>query len=247
MIQDIADSFSAYAKALGMISRHNLWRHIIIPGLVSVVALLLLLAGPVVWFANSTVEQSIVNLIPWEGMRSVGEKLADTLVLVLNVFFIFFIGKYIVLAVVSPFMGALSEKVESIVTGKQVPSDSNFFQDLLRGITVSLRNLMYELLFTLLILPLNLIPVIGSVVATVLGLSVEAYYAGFGNMDYTLERKRYNVGQSVTYVKSRRGKAIGNGLAFLGVLLIPILGWFLAPALGTIAATLTMLGEGEKI
>ncbi|MEZ4772794.1 MAG: EI24 domain-containing protein [Bacteroidia bacterium] len=246
MIKDISDSLSAYGKALRMIGQYNLWRYIMIPGLVSVVAIFLLLAGPVVWFANSSVEQMIVDMIPIEGLKGIAEGLADVLVLLITVFFIFFFGKYIVLAVVSPFMGALSEKIEEIETGKKVLSDSHFFADLIRGITVSLRNLLIEIFLTLLILPLHLIPVIGTIAATALSVSVEAYFAGFGNMDYTLERKRYSVGQSVSFIRQNRSKAIGNGLGFLGILMIPVLGWFMAPALATIAATITSLSVLQK-
>ncbi|MDX2249261.1 MAG: EI24 domain-containing protein [Bacteroidia bacterium] len=241
MIKDITDSISAYGSALGMISQHNLWRYIIIPGLVSMGVMFLLVAGPVVWFANSSVEQTVVNMIPWEGMKGVAEGAADVIIFLLTTLIIFFLGKYIVLAVVSPFMGALSEKVEKIVTGKEVPNDSNFLVDLIRGIRVSLRNLVRELFFTLMFLLLNFIPIIGSIAATVLTLGVEAFYAGFGNMDYTLERKRYSVSQSVIFVKQNRGVAIGNGLVFLGLLLIPVLGWFLAPAFATISATVMCL------
>jgi CysZ protein len=56
-------------------------------------------------------------------------------------------------------------------------------------------------------------------------------------LDYTLERF-YTVRQSVDFSQRHRGMAIGNGAVFLGLLAVPILGLFLAPALATAAATI---------
>ncbi|MCB0844735.1 MAG: EI24 domain-containing protein [Bacteroidetes bacterium] len=241
MIKDIFSSISVYGKAINLITTHNLWRFVIIPGLVSVAVMLLLALGPGMYFANSDLDATLAGMIPWEWLQPVAEIIADSLVFMLTLLLIFFVGKYIILIVASPFMGALSEKVEAIVTGRTVPSDSNFVQDLVRGIRISLRNLIREIFLTLLFLLFNLVPVIGSLIGAILTFAVEAYYAGFGNMDYTLERKRYNVSQSVQFVSENRGVAIGNGVVFLGLLLIPVIGWFLAPAFATVAATVMCL------
>ena len=64
---------------------------------------------------------------------------------------------------------------------------------------------------------------------------VQAYYAGFGNMDYTLERYHDTRG-SINYVRDHKGFAIGNGAVFLMLLAIPILGMLLAPFLGAVSS-----------
>ena len=67
------------------------------------------------------------------------------------------------------------------------------------GIRINLRNLGKELLLTIPILIIGLIPVIG-IISTVLLFLMQAYYAGFGNMDYTLER-HFNYKQSIQFVR----------------------------------------------
>ena len=92
-----------------------------------------------------------------------------------------------------------------------------------------------ELLLTIPILLLGFIPVIG-LFSTVLLFLVQAYYAGFGNMDYTLERHfKYN--ESLQFVSNHRGLAIGNGIVFMLFLLIPVIGVILVLPLSVTAAS----------
>ena len=64
---------------------------------------------------------------------------------------------------------------------------------------------------------------------------------GYGFMDYTLERKRYTIRQSVAFIHQHRGLTLGIGLvANLGMLL-PFLGWLLVPTYATVAATIEIM------
>ena len=187
MIQDIFKGLGAYKSTLGFISRHRLWGYVIFPGLICMVLISLLFFGTLHWLDVDTLSDRLTGIFPeWLAwLEASVQWLLDhgalylILALVFSVIF-FFIGKYIVLIIAAPFMGPLSEKVEAIVRGHKIKITSNFIQDLIRGIRISLRNLIRELGLTLLFLFLNFIPVIGSIVATVLTLTLEAYYAGFG-------------------------------------------------------------------
>ena len=78
---------------------------------------------------------------------------------------------------------------------------------------------------------------------------VQAYYAGFGNIDYTLER-HFNYKDSISFVKQHRGFAIGNGIIFMLFLLIPIIGVILVLPLSVTAAstkTIELLKVENKI
>ena len=153
--------------------------------------------------------------------------------------------KYIALIVSAPFLGPLSEKIESLATGQPAPKFNlkDMTTDMMRAVRISLRNVVRELFWTILFfIVLNLlIPVVGSILYAVAAFMLQAYYAGFGDMDPALERRRYGVRQRVAYVRSHKGLALGNGIVFVLLMLIPVLGWFLAPALGTAAATLDVV------
>nr|WP_321411010.1 EI24 domain-containing protein [uncultured Carboxylicivirga sp.] len=139
-----------------------------------------------------------------------------------------YIGGYIILIALSPVFAFLSERTEKILTGSEVPFNTNqFLKDIWRGIVLALRNLAVEMLFTLLLFIISFIPVVGWFSAIVL-FFISAYFYGFSFMDYTFERRKFNVQSSVRYMRSNKGLAIGNGLIFALVLLIPLIGVTLA-------------------
>lgn len=241
MFSSLTETIDSYSRAIGMIAKHRLTKFIILPGLISLVVMILLVGGIWTWFTQSSIEEWVVDLWPFDWGVGVIEGIADFLVLMLLLVSIFFLAKYIVMVVVSPFMGTLSEKVEAIVTGKQEPSTANFISDLIRGLRIALRNIFWELSLTLLLLFMNIIPVIGNAISFVGTILVQSYYAGFGSMDYTLERKRFSISDSIGFVRKNRMAAVGNGGLFLAIFLIPVAGWFLAPAFATIAGTVVVL------
>ena len=91
------------------------------------------------------------------------------------------------------------------------------------------------LLLTIPILLIGFIPIIG-LISTPLLFLVQSYYAGFGNMDYTLER-HLSYRQSIQFVRNHKGIALGNGMVFMMLLLIPILGIILVLPLSVTAAS----------
>jgi len=99
--------------------------------------------------------------------------------------------KHLVIILVSPFMSPLSQKIEEQLHGHQGHYEgfqmSRALKELWRGLRMALRNIIRELLFVIPLFFLSFIPAIG-VVTTVLIFLIQAFYAGFGNMDYTLER-----------------------------------------------------------
>jgi len=139
-----------------------------------------------------------------------------------------YVGGYIILIALSPAFAFLSERTEKILTSSDVPFNwKQFLKDIWRGVVLALRNLAVEMLFTLLLFIISFIPVVGWFTAVVLFL-ISAYFYGFSFMDYTFERRKFNVKTSIRYMRSNKGLAIGNGLIFALVLLIPFIGVTLA-------------------
>jgi CysZ protein len=155
-------------------------------------------------------------------------------------FFYFSLFKYLFLILGSPVFSYLSEKTESIIEGKEfIFSSTVFYHDIRRGIRLALRNFGWQTVYTIFILLLSLIPLIGSIAPVISGL-VECYFYGFSMLDYSCERHKLSPSASISFISRRRGLAIGNGLVFYLMHFIPFLGWVLAPSYALVAATISL-------
>jgi len=148
----------------------------------------------------------------------------------------FSLFKYIWLIVGSPVFAYLSEKTEAIVQGKTSRIDFNQLKrDALRGCAIAARNALWQTVYMVTILLLTLVPLIGWA-TPLLAVLLDCYYFGFSMLDYSSERKNVSPTESIYFIGSHRGLAIGNGLVFY--LMHPVI--LIAPAYAIIAATLSM-------
>ncbi|MFG6685420.1 EI24 domain-containing protein [Mariniflexile sp. HNIBRBA6329] len=235
MVKNIILGIKAYFGAFSLISKLKLWKFFAIPMLISFVTAILI--GISAYGLSDNIGYYISKLWVWEWGKSTFATIGN----IIGGLFIILIGlilfKHIIMALSAPFMSPVSEKIEAHLTGnlKHNHRKTNFSEQLWRGIRINIRNLSLELLLTIPILLLGFIPIIG-IISTVLLFLVQAYYAGFGNMDYTLER-HFKYHESIQFVKRNRGLAIGNGIVFMLFLLIPVIGVILVLPLSVTAAS----------
>ncbi len=200
MVKGFLSGVTAYARAFQIIAEQRLWGYFLAPSIICIVLGILIFGTA--WSISGDIGSWMIKLYPFETGRSVLEKIASVFGGLFVVAFGLIIFKQLVLAISSPFMSPLSEKVEQKLTGKTgaIPfSFSRFFRDLIRGLTIALRNIIRELFFTFLLFLLGLIPIFAPFTA-ILNFIVQAFYAGFGNMDFLLER-HYNVRGSVRFAR----------------------------------------------
>jgi CysZ protein len=236
VVGSFVQGITAYGRALEFINRHKLWSYVLVPMLISLVLGLLVLSTA--WAYSDDLGQWIMEKYPWQRGRSALESASSFLGGLIFVVFGLLVFRHVVMALSAPVMSPLSEKIEEIVTGRhgQVSfSVQKAIGDLVRGIRISLRNVLRELVLTLLLSLFGLIPVFSIFSAAGIFL-IQSYYAGFGNIDFTLER-HYGVRDAVRFVRRHAGLAIGNGVVFM-LLLFTGIGFVLALPLGTVAATL---------
>ncbi len=236
MLRETIDGVKAYAHAVQLVFRLRLWFYVIVPGLISLFLGLAIFGAA--WGTSDDIGAWLLSFYPFDWGRAALEKIAQVFggIFVIALGLILF--KHLVLAITSPIMSLLSEKVERSLRGYSPDAPFSLKQalrDLARGLRLALRNLVRELFYTLLLLFLGLIlPVLAPFLSAAIFL-VQAFYAGFGNMDFALER-HFGVRQSIAFGKKHRGLAIGNGAVFL-LLLFTGIGFLFALPLSTIAAT----------
>ena len=236
MLKSIFSGIKAYAIAFEFISELKLWKYFVIPILISIATALCI--GFLAYGLSDNIGYYISKIWVWEWGKetfsSIGNFLGGLFIIVIGLI----LYKHIIMALSAPFMSPVSEKIEGHLTNKLNHNHRNtsFQQQLWRGIRINVRNLGMELLLTIPIVIIGFIPVIGFISPVLLFL-VQAYYAGFGNMDYTLERHfKYN--NSLSFVRKHRGLAIGNGTIFMLFLLIPVIGVILVLPLSVTAASI---------
>lgn len=243
MFRNFLDGFTAYSRAWDYIRDLRLWGYFLIPALISIV--LAIGVGALAWSLSDNVGAWLIGWIPWGG------KVVDTLGRIFGGLLVAAAGlavfRTLVLIVAGPFMSPLSEKVEAYMRG--TPSKGGLrpgriVAEIVRGIRVNVRNLFWELLLTLLLVVLGLIIPFLSPLTPLLIFGVQAFYAGFGNMDFTLER-HFGYRDSVRFARDFRWLAIGNGAAYL-LLLFTGIGFLVALPLGTAAATMETVERIEK-
>jgi CysZ protein len=235
MIQNIFRGLQVYTGAYGLISKLKLWKYFVIPVIISIVVFTMIFVSA--YGLSDNLGEWMAGIWIWE----TGKATFTAISTFIGGIVIFAIGlilyKHIIMALSSPFMSPVSEKIEAYFTGKPAKNyvSTNFYKQLVRGIRIGLRNLSKELLYTIPILILKFIPVV-NIFSTILLFLVQAYYAGFANMDYTLER-HFKYKDSVAFIRQHRGLAIGNGIGFLLLLLIPVVGVLLVLPLSVTSAT----------
>jgi len=238
MIKNILKGIKAYSGTFKLMSKLGLWKYFMIPMLISVVTATLI--GVIAYSLSDNIGHFIAQIWVWEWGKEAFTAISSFIGGIAIVAIGLILYKHIIMALSAPFMSPVSEKIERHFMGlnpkeTHVHRNTSFKEQLWRGIRINVRNLGKELLITIPILLLKLIPVV-NIFSTILLFLVQAYYAGFGNMDYTLER-HFKYKESIRFVGKYRGIAIGNGIVFMLCLLIPVIGFIIVLPLSVTAAS----------
>ena len=253
MLKEIVIAIQSYFRAHQFIRKHRLWKWIIIPGMLYT---LLFVVGMYFFIISSNDAISYVTdrigVEKWLDRQhnvvlSFLFLMGEIMVRLILLFFYFSLFKYLFLIIGSPLFAYLSEKVESIIEGKDYPfSFRQFISDIARGIKIAVRNALWQFVYTVSILILSFFPVVGWITPVIM-LFVECYYYGFSMLDYSCERHKLSTSASIEYIGKHKGLAIGNGIVFYMMHLIPFIGWVLAPAYAVVAATISLYHQRDNL
>lgn len=254
LIKDIQYGIYGYSKAITFIRKNKMKRYFLVPIIMNI---LMLVFG--ISMTNELTEGTLNSFQSWADPESWdfwgAAFLADTIGvfiwLILKIFFFLlfaFIGGYIVLILLSPLLAYLSERTEQILNETEFPfSWIQLFKDMVRGMIIAVRNFFIEIVAIILLFFLSFIPLVGLLSAPLLFI-VSAYFYGFSFLDYTAERRRLKLKDSIFFINRNKGLAIANGSLFAGALLIPIIGLSISgfmAIISTVAATISIL-EKER-
>jgi len=206
MMPELFYSLKAYLKSLELFIRYHLYKYLLLLFL-----LLLFFAFPVVIFDFFVTK--ITALIPYASVQEyalTGVSIAAG------------ISGFFLLLVLSPVFSLVSEETGKRLTGVEYRfSPAQLVKDVARGIKITLRNLFYQYLLVGLVsivlyfLPeMKMIQLAGSVLIFI----VTAYFYGFSILDYAMENLRMTYDESVDFVRSHPGYALGLGSIYYAMI-----------------------------
>ena len=227
----------AYLRVLKSIGKYGLLKYFLFSGIVSLIIAAGVTSASV--YLGDVLGTWMRYFYPWETGSGIIDKFSDWTSRITLFALGLFSLKYLLLIMVSPIMSYMSDSIERQMNDDYVSpkfSIKTMISDLVRSIRINFRNLSKELIITIGLLIFSLFPGAAVVTAPLIFL-VQAYYAGFGILDYWMER-HYRVADSIGYIRDHRLDTVGLGTVYLGLLLIPFIGPVIAPVLGATAATI---------
>ncbi|NQY08156.1 MAG: EI24 domain-containing protein [Flavobacteriales bacterium] len=243
MLKDVKQGLASYAKAHDLIMKEGLWKYALVPG---IVFCLLFVGVAYLGFKLSDVVVGYVeNIFDLEQYDMVVIIWLIKIVKFILSFFVksffwvmFFWGyKNFLLIIMSPLFAFLSEKTATIITGESVLFDlRQFVKDVGRGVLLSSRNIIIELVILFALTLFSSIPIIG-LIGFIFIFLLQSYFFGFAMIDYSNERKKLTMTESIKFVRNNKMMAVVNGAIFFLLFAIPLIGWALAPIYAVVAAT----------
>ncbi|MEN9640113.1 MAG: hypothetical protein RLZZ262_1982 [Bacteroidota bacterium] len=256
------DGFGSVMRAFQFVADNRLWPYYLVPLIIDFVlsaSLFVLIHG---WSQELT--QIICGWLGidmatdlntaglWEWIKLASSYIIRFLVYVAITLCYWSIRKNLIVALSSPIMSLLSDRTEEILSGQKTPFDGpQFVRDLVRSGLLALRNFFIECGVSIGIFLLSfLVSLIGGPLALIAvpvlslsGLAVSSYYFGGSLIDYSLERRKLSIRETLDFNRRNKMSVIGIGAAFHVLLLIPFIGIALAIVLGTTGATQWMVKE----
>ena len=202
-------------KALKFLVKHKFWWYSLVPFVVFTGIYSL-------GFYLASLENQNLPTEDDDILKSIWYYLFNGIVLLLSYALLNF-TRYIVIILISPVLSTISQRTEKILTGNKYKFNlSQLFNDIIRAVKLAFRNIVYEFSFIAIVIVTFWIIgmfftdhiLIISMIEKIIIMMIAFYYYGFAFLDYTLERMRFSVEDSVKYMRKHRGLAISIGIIF---------------------------------
>ncbi len=234
---------SSYVRAFRILDKYKLWSILILPSILSLgIAIVVVVLA---WITSDDIVIYVTNHYSFfEYDPNMGNMITFIISLLIRGMVLFFyikLYRYLVLIILSPVFVNIARLLHKNIDGATEKMNIwSYCFCSFRGIRIALRNFFLELFFTALLLFLSIIiiwilPVIPAII-----LMIESYFFGMVLMDYAYEMNGFNIIESRKLIRKHAGIAIGNGIVFNLIILIPVIGVMIGPVLAQIAARIAI-------
>ncbi len=233
------NGFSYPLRALRMLQKHpSLWPFVLTPlGINILLGIGLYAVG--LWSGLRLIDRWTTQLMNWIGpnwLDAVVQILAPVIQGILLLLLFVFLG-FVLLQfgsiLGSPFYGQLSEKLEILRAGRSESPPAMgmgaILVDIWRAVLFELKKVLVLLGGGGLLLLANLIPGVGTVIATVGGLTLTALLVCLDMLDAPLERRRLRFRDKLGMVRRTLPTSAGFALVCLGLVSLPLMNLLAIP------------------
>lgn len=235
MLKSISLVFNSFLESFAIVREAKLKKFYFLPGIISIGLFFTLVAlGD---YLSLTLSKSLEDFFKLGEYQSFLYILIKILIWVCTVFFYYLIYKSLLLVILSPILGYISERVETHLTGKEFNfSFGDNINFLIRGVNIGLKSFFKQMVGTCVVMLLGFIFPINLSIPLLIFI-IQGYFTGFSFMDYTLERYNLSPKESLQFLKKQRVYAALCGGIFTILFFIPIIGIFIAPLITCVATT----------
>jgi CysZ protein len=244
MIADIGRGTGYLAKGFSLIKSPGIRSYVLIPLVLNIV-----LFGGVIWYGYSQLTplvQSVMSYVPeW---LSFLESIIWLLITLMTTIIVFFTFTPIANVISAPFNAIMAEKIEEMLTGKDVNSGVSLMTIIVDSIKSQLGKLVYILLWSIGLFLVSMIPVI-NIISPVLWVVFGAWLLALEYMDYPMGNHDLTFQQQKDTMKKRRGLALGFGGSVMVLTSIPLLNFIVIPVAvaGATAMWVQQMGTGQDM
>ncbi len=244
MITDIGRGTGYLAKGFSLIKTKGIRRYVLLP-----LTLNILLFGGLIWLGYAQFEPMVswmMSYIPgWLGFLEGILWLVITLLTAIVVFFTFTPIANIISA---PFNAIMSEKIEEMLTGKDINSGVSLMTIIKDSILSQLGKLVYIMLWSAGLLLISLIPLV-NFISPLLWVIFGAWLLSLEYMDYPMGNHDLTFQQQKDTLKKRRGLTLGFGGSVMVLTSIPIINFVVIPVAvaGATAMWVDQINKGQTL
>jgi CysZ protein len=240
-----ADGFLYFFRGFGFLSKHSeLWPYAVLPFVINMV-IVTVAAGALLYFFPEITGLVLAPPNAWYGwFWYVPFLLLYFLAIGFFMYFLFFM---ILPGIVAPpFKGKLCRYTRQILKGAELNPVGGLYVDVIEPTLIELRKAVRLLAITLLLLPMNLIPVAGQIVYGVFVTYFTWMAFALNYLEYPIDSESFHtpLGRKRAYIRARRWPALGFGCAISLLYLIPVVNFFCIPV-GVVGAALLYQAYGE--
>lgn len=219
--------------------KSGIFKYILLSGFVA----LLIFASMfwVAWHNGRRFSGYLESIVPWDWAR---DSSVFGFIIGLTVILGFLlILKYILLILLSPLLSSISENLEKSLRKDYKVQGVSMALSTARSVRINMRNLVKEFFISILLLIVGLLPGVGIITLPILFL-VQAYFTGFGIVDFYLER-HFTFRQTLVEVYRNKYAATTLGGIFMLLFTIPVIGVIIGPYLTTVTGTKYFLKNNQ--